>query len=245
MAQYNLGAMALTTSPERDRFAALRRRYAELGRNHQRRFASRYASFGSADDMFERLPVDLKNVFSETVAMVAHDLAVNGIFDVSEKVIRADLEARAELVADHFNQVQDRYYAIIGKAAELEAQRQDARDNRGRIVGGGFGVQGAAQGIAVAAVANAAIGLTHGLANSLSKAASNLGDKEEKRELLADPATKAGIADFLIRIALQGAELVAATVNGGATFEAVTDDARQKSQAIVENVAALASALVV
>lgn len=238
MAQYNLGAMALTTSPARDRFAALRGQYMELGEKHRSLFAAKFAACKTADDLFRGLPDDIEAVLAATTAKVASDLADNGIFDVSEKVIRADLEARAELVADRLNQVQDRYYAIIGKAAELEAQRQEARDNRGRIVGGGFGVQGAAQGIAIAAVANAAIGLTHGLANSLSKAASDLGDKEKKRELLTDPATKAGIGDFLIRIALQGAELVAATVNGGATFEAVTDDARQKSLAIVENVAA-------
>lgn len=238
MAQYNLGAMALTTTPERDRFAALRRQYMGLGEKHRSRFHARFAKCQTADDLFQGLPDDIEALLAATTAMVASNLASNGIFDVSEKAIRADLEARVELVADRFDQVQDRYYAIIGKAAELEAQRQEARDNRGRIVGGGFGVQGAAQGIAVAAVANAAIGLTHGLANSLSKAASNLGDKEKKRELLADPATEAGIGDFVIRIALQGAELVAATVNGGATFEAVTKDACQKSLAIVENVAA-------
>lgn len=238
MAQYNLGAMALTTSPERDRFAAMRRRYMGLGEKHRSLFAAKFATCKTADDLFQEVPDVIETVLADTTAAVVGDLAANGIFDVSEKAIRADLEARAELVADRFNEVQDRYYAIIGKAAELEAQRQDARDNRGRVVGGGIGVQGAAQGIAVAAVANAAIGLTHGLANTLSKAASDLGDKEKKRELLTDPATKAGIADFLIRIALQGAELVAATVNGGATFEAVTKDALQKSLAIVENVAA-------
>lgn len=238
MAQYNLGALTLTTSPERDRFAALRQKYMTLGEDHKRRFAIEFAHCKTADDLFQSVPDNIEAVLAATTAMVASDFAANGIFDIGEKVIRADLETRAESVADRFNQVQERYYAIIGKAAELEAQRQDARDSRGRIVGGGFGVQGAAQGIAIAAVANAAIGLTHGLANSLSKAVSDLGDKEKKRELLTNPATKAGIEDFLIRIALQGSELVAATVNGGAIFEAVANEARQKSLAIVENVAA-------
>lgn len=238
MAHYDLGPLTLTTSPERDMFADLRRRYLELGGNHQRQFRARYASYGSADDLFERLPVDLENVFTETAAMVAHDLATHGIYDVSEKTIRADLEVRAEAVAEGFNRVQGRYFDIIGKAAELEAQRQEARENRGQIVGGGFGIEGAARGMALAAVANAAIGLTYGLVNLTAKAASDLGDKAKKRQMLQDPATKADIGGFLVRIALQGAELVAANVNNGATFEAVTDEARQKSAAMVENVAA-------
>ncbi|MFO1261553.1 MAG: DUF805 domain-containing protein [Sphingomonadaceae bacterium] len=238
MAQYNLGPLTLTTSIERDMFAVLRQKYFELGKNHQRQFYAHYVSYGSADDLFERLPVDLENVFSETAAMVLHDLAANGIYDVSEKTIRADLEVRVEAVADGFNRVQGRYFDIIGKAAELEAQRQEARENRAQIVGGGFGLEGAARGMALAAVANAAIGLTYGLANLTAKAASDLGDKEKKRQMLQDPATKADISDFLIRIALQGVELVAATVNNGKTLEAVTDEAHERSAAFVENVGA-------
>ena len=238
MAQLNFGAMTFTTSPERDRFAALRRRYLALGERHSGRFGADYPTFKTADDLFEGLPGKIEAALSETAAMVASDLAANGIFDVSEKSLRADLEARAEFVADRFGQVEDQYFAIIGKAAELEAQRQEARENRGRIVGGGFGVEGAARGIAIAAVANAAIGLTHGLVNLTAKAASNLGDREKKRLLLDDPATKAAIGDFFVRIALQGAELVAVTVAGGTTFETVSEEARQRSAAIIENVAA-------
>lgn len=238
MAEFKLGPAVLTTTQARDSFAALRSQYRGLGEKHRSLFHAKFAACKSADELFAGLPDDIDAVLADTTAMVAGDLAANGIFDVGERVIRADLEARVEHVAEPFNAVQDRYFSIIGKAAELEAQRQEARENRGQIIGGGFGLEGAARGMALAAVANAAIGLTYGLVNLTAKAASDLGDKDKKRQLQQDPATRAGIGDFLVGITLQGAELVAATVKDGATFEAVTEEAREKSAAIVENVAA-------
>jgi len=241
MAQFTIGTTSITTTPERDRFASLRRRYQDLGNKHKAAFDTYAATVTTADELFEVLPRHIDAAISETVAMVASDLAANRIFEVSTTAIRGDLDVSVENVADRFNRVQDRYFEIIGKAAELEAQRNDARANRGRLIGGGFGVEGAAQGMALAAVANAAIGLTYGLANLTGKAASALGDNEKKRQLLDDPTTKADIGDFFLRIALQGAELVAVKSNGATgkpTYEAVTVADYQKAEAIIENVAA-------
>jgi uncharacterized membrane protein YhaH (DUF805 family) len=238
MGQFKLGAFTLTTSPEFDKFATLRQRYMEIGQNRQLEFDEAYEEFKCADELFGELPDDMEMVLAETSAQVASDLAAHGIFDVSERSIRSDLEARAETVADRFNVIKDQYLEIVSKASELEAQRQAARENRGGIVGGGFGVEGAARGIALAAVANATIGLVQGLAHNAEKAASDAGDKRKKQQLLADPATKAAVGDFLVRVALQGAELVAATINNGGTFEPVSEQARQRSAAIVENVMA-------
>lgn len=241
MTQFAIGTTNITTTPERDRFATLRRRYQDLGNKHKAAFDTYFESVATADELFEVLPNHIDAAISETVAMVANDLAANRIFDISTTVIRADLEVLAEAAAENFNRVQDRYFEIIGKAAELDAQRNDARDNRGRLIGGGFGVEGAAQGMAIAAVANAAIGLTYGLANLTGKAASALGDKGKKRQLLDDPTTKASIGDFFVRLALQGAELVAVKANaatGKPTYEAVAVADYQKAEAIVENISA-------
>lgn len=241
MAQLNLGNASFITSPGRDRFAELRNRYMDLGSKHREAFQARYAEFDSADELFEQLPGFLEAVLKEAATTVASDLAANRVFDVGLMTIRSALEARAETVAGGFNRVRDRYFEIIGKAAELDAQRTKAAKSRGGIVGGGFGVEGAVQGMAIAAVANAAIGLTHGLANLTARAASSLGDRFKKRELLDDPTTKADIGHFLCRVALQGSELVAEAVNkagGTLIFDVVSAEAEQKSAAIIENIAA-------
>lgn len=241
MANLKIGMLSLNTSIERDNFSLLRYRYVQLGEKCQSRLTDNYAKFNNADDLFEFLPELINKIYMEVTEMVAHDLAERRIYDISEKAIRSELESRAENGAINFSRVQDAYFKILGMSKELDAQREYAKNNRPHIVGGGFGVEGAAKGIAQATVANAAIGLVYGLANLTAKAASSLGDQQKKRELLNDPATKAELGDFLKQIALLGCDLVADTVNQGserAEFETVTADSRDKSAAILENVLA-------
>lgn len=239
MAKLTLGDSSFVTSPERDRLAQLRSRYMEVGLAHRRKFLAGYAAFRTADELFEQFPSEIETAISEAVDMAASDIAGHGVYDISVATIRADLDERVVSVQEGFEAVHDKYFDILGKAAELEAQRREAADNRGQIIGGGFGVEGAAKGMAMAAVANAAIGLTYGLANLTANAATALGDKKRKRELLNDPDTKAALADFLCRAILQGYKLVASSVNqakGAMIFDVVPDEVRQKSTAIAENV---------
>ena len=160
MAHFHLGTASFVTSPARDRLAALRAKYAEVGLESQEDFFSNYSSIKTVDELFQRYPDELDAVLEETVSMVASDLAAERVYDMDITAIRAELMERVGAIRADFDRVQERYFHILGKAAELDAQRKDATKNRGSIVGGGFGVEGAAQGIAVAAVANAAIGLT-------------------------------------------------------------------------------------
>ena len=240
MAHLRLGTASFITSPERDKLATLRGRYMEIGLRHQSQFHSCFSGFKTADNLFQRFPGELEAALSETASMVATDIAANRVYDLDIRTIQTELKERLETVRDGFDSVQDRYFEVLGKAAELDAQRKEAMENRGHIVGGGFGVEGAASGIAMAAVANAAISLTYGLANLTAKGASALGDGKKKRELLTDPDTKMVLGKFLCSAVLQGYELVASTVNdstGAIVFDVVPNEARQKSVAMVENVA--------
>lgn len=130
---------------------------------------------------------------------------------------------------------------IVNAVANLDAQRSEARENRGSVIGGGFGVEGAAQGIAGAAVANAAIAMAYGLANLTAKAASTIGDKRKKRDLLEDPETRKVLGDFLCGIRLHGCRLVADSVNAASenvVFEVVKTEAEARASALVRNVIA-------
>lgn len=241
MANLSLGSASLVTPADFDNFLELRRAYAAKGQEHLDRFNAAYHNCTTADELFERLPVQLDAVLTDTANLVAGDLAANHVFDVSLQTIRRDLEERSEGVADDFNRVQTAYLALLGKAAEAKELQEASRDGRGRVVGGGFGVEGAAQGIAIAAVANAAIGITHGLANLIERAADSRGDREKKRRLLSDPATKADLGNFLMEIALQGCELVVSITDERADkpiYKSVSAEERLRSEAIIENVAA-------
>ena len=70
MAQLRLGTASITTSPKRDKLAALRGRYLEIGLRHQSQFDSRFSDFKSADDLFQCFPDDLEGALAETGNLV-------------------------------------------------------------------------------------------------------------------------------------------------------------------------------
>jgi hypothetical protein len=239
MANLILGTRSFTTSSERDKFASLRTRYMEVGIKHRERCLARYSSCTSIDEIFERLPHDIDMALTETVKMAATDIAAYRVYDIDLATLNVEMLENVEQVRGGFAHVQQKYLDIIGKSAELEAQRKEAMENRGRVVGGGFGVEGAVRGVALATVANAAVGLTYGLANLTAKGASALGDRKKKRELLEEPTTRVELADFLCRIVLEGCKLVALTVNNSTdatAFDVVTEAAQRKAGALIENV---------
>ena len=241
MAELRLGARVFHTSAQRDALAELRKGYVELAQRHRTLFLDGFDPEESADALFTRFPALVGAVLDETVAMAASDVARNGVYHLSDTVLRAQIEASVDGDSAAFDALHDRYLTIIGAATEGDARRTAAREGRARIVGGGFGIEGAAQGMTTAAVANAAIGLVHGLANVGAKAGAAIGDRRKKRELMQDPATRAELARFLAVIAIEGYRVAAAAVNselGAARFDLVTPAASARGDALCANISA-------
>ena len=241
MASYTLNGTAWTTSEGRDRLAALRRRYLEAGARHRERFVLAYPSLHTSDAVFAGFPETLGRALDEATAMAAADIAGHRIYTINESRLRAELEQRAAQVSERFEAAYDQYLAIIGASADAREQRVAARGQRARLVGGGFGVEGAARGIAVAGAANAAVGLLHGIAGAAEGALGAMGDKRKKHILFDAAETRDALGDYLCRVILQGHELVADLVNDSAgerVFDLIDDRARVQADALVQNVAA-------
>lgn len=83
---------------------------------------------------------------------------------------------------EYTDKITDPYAELVLHSEELEQYRELRKQNRGRIVGGGFGISGAAKGIAIAGAANAATGVAHSIFNSFGKAVSNARINNAKAE---------------------------------------------------------------
>jgi hypothetical protein len=81
-----------------------------------------------------------------------------------------------------FSDIIDDYYAIVLEKEQLDQYRTMRRENRGKIVGGGFGVGGAVQGIAMAGAANLAIGALHGTFNLFGSMISSMKTNSQLRD---------------------------------------------------------------
>ena len=239
--EYQLGDQLLITTAARDELAKIRKRYADLGAELSDSFRQRFRSFESADALFALYPNELEAAFSRTVSFVANDVAAHKVYHWDESALRQQIEERAKTALQKFELVRDQYLSIIFTAEERENLRTAAGQSGPSIIGGGFGVEGAVKGIAVATAANAAIGLVQGTANAVGKAMATGGDNRRKKELLEASTTKSGLSDVLRDIAIEGYRLVADLVNGASQetkLDVVTDDAARRALAMTENVAA-------
>jgi hypothetical protein len=89
-----------------------------------------------------------------------------------------------------FNEINDKYMEIVLKAEELDKYRTQRRQSRARIVGGGFGLQGAVKGMMTAGAANMAWGAVHGAFNLVGKGISMIGDSIQKSNIYNSEETK-------------------------------------------------------
>jgi hypothetical protein len=80
--------------------------------------------------------------------------------------------------------IDEKISAIFLNEQELDAYRRARRQGRSRVIGGGFGVGGAAEGMALAGVANAATSIASGAFNLLAKAGTTALARNEAQETL-------------------------------------------------------------
>lgn len=90
-------------------------------------------------------------------------------------------------------------YSRLEKSAEREiAQRERRKENRGKVVGGGFSLKGAVKGMMTAGAINAATGAAHSAFNSVGDTMTNLGLSIEKNFVLKDPSVRNKIENAII-----------------------------------------------
>lgn len=97
-------------------------------------------------------------------------LIKDGFYDVTLEHFYANYLSRYCSWDDAFAQWEAAYNEIIEAGEDMARYRQQRRDNRSRLVGGGFSILGAAKGIALAGAANMASGIAHGLVNTVGNA---------------------------------------------------------------------------
>jgi NTP pyrophosphatase (non-canonical NTP hydrolase) len=240
MTTLKFGGQSFETSASRDAYAALRRKYYDIGVKENELFKAQFlASFSTADELFEQFPAVVEGVIHRSTETALADIATHQIYDVDEAAFGSLFAARRSAWEGAYDKFRDDYLAITLSSAELETQRAERAANRGGVIGGGFGLEGAARGVAVAAVANAALGIVHGLANQTGRALTAMGDKRKKAALLRDPSTQEGLGDVLFEIAFATHLLIAELVNdrsGRVAYDFVAKEDAIKATAFRQNI---------
>lgn len=214
MSVIKVGNFNLTLSDERVAYAQLRLRYLYDARFEQDEFAKDFFSlFIDADDLFSKFPSYLQEQAREVTEDGLADITAHQIYDIDEAAFGKRLANKLASGQNEIERLFDKYRAIGSSAAELEAERAERAANGPRVIGGGFGIEGAARGIAEAAVANVAIGLVQGIANAAATGVSSVSGRRKKAQLFADPATRDGLAEVVFDVVYRAHLVVAEIVN--------------------------------
>lgn len=241
MTDFRLGEHVLVTTPGRDSLAEIRKQYLAQASEFCAAFRTDFATLADSDVVLDRFTTVLDRAFDETVAAVAEDVAKERIYHWDTASLRRELEARATAFRQDYDGLGERYASIIAGGQEREAIRAANSENGPSIIGGGFGVKGAAEGIAIATAANAVIGVVQGAASAVAKAAATKADRQQKEELFRAAETLGVLTGLLHSIVLEGHSLVADIVNREnpePRYDIISTEASQRASALTENIEA-------
>lgn len=141
-----------------------------------------YEGYGNLDKFIE-------NGFNDGWKVIGEALQTSATINGKYYFIKRDefLEKYGEncfsFWVDSFFEINDKYMEIVLKSEELDAYRTQRRLNRGRLIGGGFGISGAIKGIATAGAFNMAAGAAHGAVNLIGKGLSAFGNSFKKSKI--------------------------------------------------------------
>lgn len=226
---------------ELSNFNVFRERYIKLADNARKEFAAKYKRFSNIEqvlDGYDNLCGELLDVIAGTAVS---DLLANKVLDaecatIYDELCRMDRHGMLHLEMA-LEEIQVKFEGIIEDQQAKVAYRRARKQNRGKWVGGGFGVQGAVKGAVQAGAFNAVGGLAHGAANAVGNTLTAVGAGIRKTALFADPSTFATLEAAIYQ---DCQNILYALVNilkkNGMKIRAVTDEDADKAQVIFENI---------
>lgn len=143
-----------------------------------------------------------------------------------------------ECVEDFYSvasDMQSKVGAVERQKQEEYLYRQQRKDSRGRVVGGGFGLGGALKGMATAGVLNATTGMAHSIGNAVGNMGTSIAASSNKSSILK--ATREPLKEALFRSLWKvvGGIRRALEQEAGVKCRYVTDSEIDSAYAILNN----------
>lgn len=112
----------------------------------------------------------------------------NGIYDFSDKDLLSQM-SQFNTISEGMEDLLEPFDEIIQANSSAQQYRELRKESRGRVVGGGFGFEGAVKGMAAAGAMNAAAGIGHSIFNSIGNALDNASAKDAMKKIFEDEKT--------------------------------------------------------
>lgn len=239
MKMLNIASNEIEITPEADAYNSFRLKYQKIAEHAKKDFDDEFSIFDDIDQLCYELPNITQKYLIGTVDTAIRDLIKLGITDISDELFISQYVIPHLSWKDDISELDDKYMKIILDSAQYEDYRQSTFDNSGRIMGGGFGVEGVVAGMAIATAANLAIGAVSGVFNTANNNLNSIAAKKLKADLFIDSQTRANLADSIYRLVFQVHLAVVDVIRekiDHILYEDVSELNRSKANAIFENI---------
>lgn len=235
MLNYNFVDKQIIVSDDVEKIAELTKKRIAVKSKYMARILAAYDKAGSIENFMENFS-DVSGNISGNAIKDALDICVNdGYYDIDENFFLED--GRQEFIFDPmFNELEDLFGAyknIIQQNEDEHEYREQRKENRGRFVGGGFGLGGAISGSLKAGALNMATGLGHSVFNSIGNAMSNYEASKKLKELYELPQCRDILLNS-VNILVNNIWLI--MINDVYQLSIAADQEMKKSEAIFNNV---------
>lgn len=115
--------------------------------------------------------------------IIVKDLVDRGVYTLSKDDVFSELYKYIDKVALVTEEVTCQIYKITERYEQERAYREMRKANRGKVIGGGFGLQGAAKGMMTVGTINFATGAVYSIANTLGNLGSSISQTNKLNDL--------------------------------------------------------------
>lgn len=231
---------SFSPSAERVAYNCFRKEFSSLADQAVSRFTELYQSNTSLEDVVQKAPGQFEEALQPVLERCVEILMEHDVLTVDTQLLLDTYGQRMDAWSDCYMKIRDQYAEIVLNEEDLDAYRRERRQNRGRVIGGGFGFSGAVKGMATAGAMNMALGAGHMLVNGLGKITSSIAASAKKSRVFRDPDTLATLQQGVGRTAFNCHYALIAALRqfgGDATASngSVTPEAARAAAAMVQN----------
>jgi len=207
----------------------------EAARKFEEQYKSENHGLGGLVKNFDK---QVMNAITPVLMNCSKLLFENGIYDVNKDIFLDQYCTRYISVVDSFQKFVDKYYEIKNDNEATKMYRNERKASRGMIVGGGFGLSGAAKGMVTAGALNMASGFMHSIANGIGNMFSDSACRKKMDAIFYDHNTLEELKDAVWESAfnMHYAYLDVLEERTGKRINKFEKDAYQKAEAICKNI---------
>lgn len=200
MNTFNLLGKKITFSDEIMNFAKCYGHYRAMQSGADQLLCNIYDAYGTFTNLVNQAETDCSRIIYGFADTFVNKVIDAGFYDLSTEVFLEEYVARITRQLETISvcdAIVEKFVEIEHEKEEVKRYRELRKAARGRMIGGGFGLEGAVVGMAMAGTANVISGLGHSAVNAIGNIGTDAAAQREGRKIYESAQTKQRLREAL------------------------------------------------